>query len=99
MPSNIFKPKRSSVASSVPTISNLADGELAVNSADRIIYLREGGSIIPVGKNSDTIAFSSVPSSSTDTGTTGQVAKDGNYLYVCVSTDLWERIAWDTNSW
>lgn len=96
---NIFKPKRSSVASSVPTISNLADGELAVNSADKIIYLREGASIIPVGKASDTITFSSVPTSSSDTGTIGQVAKDSTYLYICVSTNTWERIAWDTASW
>lgn len=96
---NIFKPKRSSVASSVPTVSNLADGEIAVNSADRIIYLREGASIIPVGKGSDTITFSTVPTSSADTGTIGQIAKDSTYLYVCVSTDTWERIAWDTTSW
>lgn len=99
MPTNIFKPKRSSVASSIPTTSNLADGELAVNSADRIIYLREGASIIPVGKVSDKLTFSNVPSSSNDTGTIGEVAKDGTYFYVCVDTDTWERIQWDTSSW
>ena len=46
---NVFKPKRSSTASSVPTTSNLADGELAVNSADQKIYLREGSNIVEVG--------------------------------------------------
>ena len=46
---NIFKPKRSSTASSVPTISNLADGELAVNTADQKIYVRSGASIVTVG--------------------------------------------------
>jgi hypothetical protein len=96
---NVFKPKRSGTASSVPTTSNLADGELAVNSADRIIYLREGASIIPIGKASDTITFSSVPTSSSDTGTIGQVAKDSTYLYVCVATDTWERILWHQASW
>lgn len=96
---NIFKPKRSSVASSVPTINNLLDGELAVNSADKVIYLREGASIIPVGKASDTITFSSVPTSSSDTGTIGQVAKDETYFYVCIDTDTWERISWDTSIW
>ena len=45
---NIFKPKRSSTASSVPTTNNLADGELAVNSADKKIYLRDGNQIIEV---------------------------------------------------
>jgi hypothetical protein len=96
---NIFKPKRSSVSSSVPTVSNLADGEIAVNSADKIIYLREGASIIPVGKGSDTVTFSAVPTSSADTGTIGQVAKDSTYLYVCVATDTWERIFWHQASW
>jgi hypothetical protein len=46
---NVFKPKRSSTASSVPTTSDLADGELAVNSADQKIYLRSGGSVVEVG--------------------------------------------------
>ena len=46
---NVFKPKRSSTASSVPTTSNLADGELAVNSADQKIYLRDGASVVEVG--------------------------------------------------
>ena len=57
---NILKPKRSSVSSSIPTISNLADGEMAINSADRIIYLREGASIVPVGKASNKLTFSNV---------------------------------------
>jgi len=39
------------------------------------------------------IAFTTVPSSSTDTGVKGQMAVDANYLYVCVATDTWTRIA------
>ena len=53
---NVFKPKRSSTASSVPTTSNLADGELAVNSADQKIYLREGSNIVEVGNTSGGIS-------------------------------------------
>jgi len=45
---NIFKPKRSSTASSVPTTSDLADGEIAVNSSDKKIYLRDGQSVVEV---------------------------------------------------
>jgi hypothetical protein len=45
---NILKPKRSSTASSVPTTSNLSDGEMAVNTADQKIYVRSGTSIITV---------------------------------------------------
>ena len=39
------------------------------------------------------------PSSSNDTGNTGEVAKDETYFYVCVDTDTWERILWDSSSW
>ena len=49
---NIFKPKRSSTASSVPTTSDLADGEIAVNSSDKKIYLRDGQSIVEVANAS-----------------------------------------------
>jgi hypothetical protein len=45
---NIFKPKRSSTASSVPTTGNLSDGEMAVNLADRKVYVRNGASIVTV---------------------------------------------------
>jgi hypothetical protein len=50
--SNIFKPKRSNISSSVPTIESLSDGELAVNSADQKIYLRDGQNIIEIANNS-----------------------------------------------
>jgi|MDSZ01.2.fsa_nt_gb hypothetical protein len=53
---NVFKPKRSSTASSVPTTSDLADGELAVNSSDQKIYLREGSNIVEVGNTSGGIS-------------------------------------------
>lgn len=50
---NTLRPKRSSVAGAVPALAALADGELAVNSADRKIYLRAGSSVIEVGNNVD----------------------------------------------
>jgi len=48
---NVFKPKRSNTASSVPTTSDLIDGELAVNSADRKIFLREGSDIVEIASS------------------------------------------------
>lgn len=32
-----------------------------------------------------------VPSGSTDTGTTGDIVWDSNYVYVCIATDTWKR--------
>lgn len=43
--SNIIKPKRSSVSGFIPTTSNLTDGEFMINTADGIIYMRQGGTI------------------------------------------------------
>lgn len=43
-----LKPRRSNTAGTVPTTAQLADGEMAVNSADKKIYLRVGSSIIEV---------------------------------------------------
>ena len=43
-----IKLKRSTVAATVPTTSNLEDGEVALNIADRKLYARNGGNIIEV---------------------------------------------------
>jgi|GEM_PF-1136123 len=43
-----IKPFRSNTAGAVPTTANLADGEMAVNSADKKVYLRVGSSIVEV---------------------------------------------------
>ena len=45
----VIKPKRSGTASSVPTTSDLADGEFAINTADQKIYIRSGTNIVEVG--------------------------------------------------
>jgi hypothetical protein len=42
------------------------------------------------------VTTSKTPSSATDTGTTGQIAWDANYIYICVSTDTWRRVAHST---
>lgn len=39
------------------------------------------------------IATSSAPSSSTATGTVGEIAWDSSYIYVCTATDTWKRVA------
>ena len=42
------------------------------------------------------LTTSKTPSSATDTGTTGQIAWDSNYIYVCVATNTWKRVAIST---
>jgi len=55
----IIKLKRSTTASAVPTTSNLADGEVAVNITDKKIYQRNGNDIVEI---SNTTNFESVGS-------------------------------------
>ena len=43
-----IKLKRSTTAAAVPTISNLEDGEVALNIADKKLYARNGSNIIEV---------------------------------------------------
>ena len=46
-----IKLKRSTTAATVPTTSNLEDGEVAVNIADRKIYVRNGASVVEVANH------------------------------------------------
>jgi hypothetical protein len=49
-------------------------------------------------KTEDTVAVRvAVPETSSSTGTLGQYAVDGDYLYLCVATDTWRRVA--LNDW
>ncbi|MCP4798770.1 MAG: hypothetical protein GY893_02350 [bacterium] len=46
-----IKPKRSHTSSSAPTTSDLVEGELAVNTADKKIYMRDdSNNIVTVGQ-------------------------------------------------
>ena len=47
----VIKVKKSEVSSSVPTTSDLAVGEIAVNTADKKIYVRSSGGVVEVANN------------------------------------------------
>jgi len=44
--SNIIKPKRSNTSNSVPSTSDLAIGEIAVNIPDKTVYMRDSSGAI-----------------------------------------------------
>lgn len=46
----------------------------------------------------DTIrmSLSRTPASSGDTGYSGEICWDANYLYVCISSNTWKRVALNT---
>ncbi|KKN65007.1 hypothetical protein LCGC14_0485640 [marine sediment metagenome] len=41
-------------------------------------------------------AFRRTPSSATDKGNPGDWAYDASYIYICVDTDIWKRVAIST---
>jgi len=46
-----------------------------------------------IDANGIQILKTKTPSSATDTGTTGMIAWDASYIYICTTTDTWKRVA------
>ena len=51
---------------------------------------------LDVGSDAIRIRNSSTPSSASDFGFPGEIRWDANYIYVCVATDTWKRVALST---
>jgi hypothetical protein len=68
---DIIKPRRTTTAGTVPTTSNLADGEFGINTTDRKVYQRVGSDIVLIAEAGSNVASnSSTPY--TGTSTNGQ---------------------------
>lgn len=79
--------------------ANVDDTPLAVTIAeDRIVGRISGGNITALtGVQVMNVIWSSPPAAPGSTGTTGEIAYDDDYLYVCIATDTWVRAALATN--
>lgn len=79
----------------IPTSPNTLD--LGDSTFDwQALYVRtiQSATLDPVAINKPIIGLSSgPPTSSTDTGQTGQIAYDDDYIYICVGTNSWKRAA------
>ena len=88
----VIKLKRSTTASSVPTTSDLADGEVAVNITDKIVYMRSGASIVTVanfnsGSSVDLSAIDQdILPDTTETYDLGSTSKRFRSLYLAGDT-------------
>jgi len=88
----VIKLKRSTTASAVPTTSDLEDGEVAVNITDKIVYMRNGGSVVTVANFNDgsSVDLSSVDEDilpdATNTRNLGSTDKRWAELYLSGST-------------
>lgn len=97
---NPVKPKRSYSPNSVPTTSDLATHELAINWNDAKAFTKDAsGNIVTItlGGGGGGISWVTAPASPTSSGTAGQVAYDGSYYYICTAASTWRRVA--ISSW
>jgi len=88
----VIKLKRSTTASSIPTTGDLADGEVAVNITDKIVYMRSGDSIVTVanfnsGSSVDLSAIDQdILPDTTETYDLGSTSKRFRSLYLAGDT-------------
>ena len=71
-------------------------GRVGIGTQTPIVALDVNGGF-RVQSDSIAIQNSKTPSSASDTGQAGQICWDANYLYVCVASNTWKRIA--LSSW
>ena len=78
-----------------------ATGVQVTNNGTPVVDITKTGNVEVIGSFVGTGSIASitttVPSSSTDTGTKGQIAYDSSYVYICVATDTWIRSAIDSS--
>jgi hypothetical protein len=55
-----------------------------------------GGALLQVNGDRIRVGTAKTPASATVTGTTGEIAWDANYIYVCTATNTWKRTAIST---
>ena len=101
---------RSSTANKRPDPTQMVNGQLAINlenSSPGLFFKDDNGDLVKVGpahvdpiapnaSPAGTTGNAKTPSSASDTGTEGEISWDTNYIYVCVATDTWKRVALST---
>ena len=58
--------------------------------------LDSGGALLQIDGDRIRLSTAKTPASASDTGTTGEVCWDANYIYVCTATNTWKRAALST---
>jgi hypothetical protein len=69
------------------TIGHIDDTDL-ITLADGLATI--AGAFTVTG---NTIIASATPASSSASGTAGQISWDSNYVYICISSNTWKRVA------
>lgn len=80
-------------------VSSTAFADITGVPADNVALLTALGLLAPKANAVFTGTFriaTATPASATAVGTAGQIAWDANFIYVCVSTNAWKRVAIST---
>lgn len=72
-----------------------ADLSLGANGANNHLTIKPSG-VVEVAGDTFGIRTNKTPASASATGTTGDIAWDSGFLYVCTATDTWKRAALTT---
>lgn len=75
-------------------------------AGDNKVYILGNGNVgfgaasptarVTINSNTMRLTTAKTPASAADTGNTGDICWDSNYVYVCVSTNTWKRSALST---
>jgi len=82
------------IGSTVTYEMRLVEGDLGYSDANQIIFDLDSGLVVTNAAGTVNVdAWVPVPSTAADTGYPGQKAYASGFLYICVGTDTWERVA------
>ena len=76
--------------------ATLAGTETLTNKSLTSPTITGSGSIAATDVTAEITLGGTAPSSASDTGTAGDIRYDADYIYVCVATDTWKRVAIST---
>jgi len=76
--------------------ATLAGTETLTNKSLTSPTITGSGSIAATDVTAEITLGVTAPSSASDTGTAGDIRYDADYIYVCVATDTWKRVAIST---
>jgi hypothetical protein len=74
----------------------MASADLDTINSTQLAGVQYLGQIYQALLNQKQLNLVPVPASSTAKGTAGQVAASATFLYLCVATDTWRRVALST---
>ncbi|MFN8243013.1 MAG: hypothetical protein U0X40_03070 [Ferruginibacter sp.] len=99
---SLYTPASATVFNAGDRLLNVGNGISAGSRSDAFTILKNGNvgistanptSLLDVNGNSIRVRNAKTPASASDTGNTGDIAWDTNYIYVCVAPNTWKRVA------